>query len=562
VFTVGALALAGPRANAVGAVRLDLAPEGMAIELLRVAAFAEGFAPGAVAEPVRLFAPYTAVRGLVRQGGLLYLTLDPAALAPYNRFALAGFSEDPAETLVRAFRARTRLRWAADLLPVPLGALAALLVPDTLATGVLGRASLGALAALSLFALFRELWAWQTWGGPIAERLRDRFEAELGERLALVARPVVVRVPSPALAARVPRRRWLTRTTSPEAIEARGEARPAATAAPPPEDKRPMAAARPVAILVGIAAAIVGVMAFVGHFAAPRAAAPPAVDRLERGLGAAARSLVPGRPPTTEPDRCTCMHADSPLWKNGIPRLAVLTFHGEEELAGPLVPQVDREGASKYEFDIAVVNDGARPIHNPTLTLVFARRRPNGRRVATDRGLFWEGDLAPGAAIKWRVKAPGTEMRIDVSVTGTLEEAGMAPAPPDAFQHLLASSHFRAVRAHAALMLAYLRDPRAEAAARDVQGAGDPSFTPALLRASAPVFACDVRRASGRLDACIFNATSRIAKGLVLRQVTLGAPAQSFPVETEVPVHEGRHVSAPIPEDVGELEVTEGAGPD
>jgi hypothetical protein len=254
------------------------------------------------------------------------------------------------------------------------------------------------------------------------------------------------------------------------------------------------------------------------------------------------------------------MHADSPLWKNGMPRLAVLTFHGEDELAGPLVPHVDREGASKYEFDIAVVNDGARPVKNPTLTVTFARRSAKGRRVgATDRGLFWEGDLAPGAAIKWRVKAPGTEMRIDASVTGTLEEAGMAPAPPDAFQHLLGSSHFRAVRAHAALMLAYLRDPRAEAAARDVQGAGDPSFTPALLRASAPVFACEVRRASGRFDACVFNATSSIAKGLVLREVTQGSPARSFPVETEVPVHEGRRISAPIPDDIGELDVTEGA---
>ncbi len=150
-----------------------------------------------MAEPVSFRVPYTAVRGLVREGRVLYLAFDPAVVTPYNRFALAGFAEDAAESLARAFRARARARWASYLVPGPAGGLAAVLVPEALSAGVLGRASLGVLVALALFAALRELWAWRTWGGPLSDRLRDRFEAELGARLALVP-TIVERPPSAA----------------------------------------------------------------------------------------------------------------------------------------------------------------------------------------------------------------------------------------------------------------------------------------------------------------------------------------------------------------------------
>jgi hypothetical protein len=558
VFSVGALALGGLRANAVGAVRIDLGPDALGIELVRVAAFAVGFAPGAVAEPVRVRAPYTAVRGLVREGGLLYLTLDPALFAPHNRFALAGFSEDPAEALVRAFRWRARLRWASALVPVPIGALAGLLVPDALATGVLGRASLAALAAMTAFALLRELMAWNTWGGPIAARLRDAFEAELAERLALVAVPAPR--PPPVLARRLSPSRLARRGTAPALAPADAAAqRDAATAAAPSEDAPPLAAAWRVGAVLAIASAIVGVMAFVGRFSAPRPV-PPAVDRLESGLAAAARAFTPARCEAPEPERCLCARADSPLWEGGVPRLAVLTFHGDEEASAPLVARLDRSGAPRFDFDLAVVNNGARPVRDVTLTLTFARRTPAGRRVgATDRGLFWEGELAPGAAVKWRVKAPGSELRIDASVRGTLDETGIAPAAPDAFFHLT-SSRFRALRIHGALMLAYLRDPRAESAVRalEVQGAADGPLLARIHRAAAPVFMCDVRRTEDRVEACVFNASSKVQSGLVLRHTASGAG--SFPVEVDVPVHEGRRVVVAMPEEGGELEIVDPAG--
>ncbi len=545
---MGALALAGRRANAVGAVRVTLMPEELEIELVRVAGFSSGFAPGGVAEPVSFRVPVTAVRGLVREGRVLYLTFDPVVVTPYNRFALAGFADDPAESLALAFQARARARWASTLLPPPLGALVAVLIPEELVGGVLGRASVGVLLALVLFAALRELWAWRTWGGPRSEQLRDRFEAELGERLALV--PTSVERPralAPALALRLPARR----RAAPPIAPILSRVRTAESAAPAEPAARLL---WPLLAAVGAAAGIVGVMAFLQRYAVPRPP-PPAVDRLASGLAAAALSIRPSYREPAEPERCVCTRASSPLWKDGIPALGMLTFHGDEEASAELSPTVDRAGFPGFDFDLAVVNDGARPLHDVRLTLTFARRSPAGRRVgAVDRGLFWSGVLAPGAAVKWKVKAPGSEMRVDASVTGTLEKARLDPAPADAFFRLT-SSRFRAVRIHGALMLAYLRDPRAEAAARalSAQGPADELLLARIRRAAAPVFPCEVRRAEGRVEACIFNGSSRALLSVGLREVTAsGTPARSFPIPVSVPVHEGRRVEVTVPPDLGD----------
>ncbi|HVY46838.1 MAG TPA: hypothetical protein VHB21_13215, partial [Minicystis sp.] len=120
-FSIGALAIASGRSSAVGAVRLTLAPDAIEVELVRVASFARGFAPGAVAEEVTFRAPYTAVRGLVREGRTLHLAFDPRAVVPHARFALAHFSTEPAAVLAGAYAARLRARAALFALPLPLG---------------------------------------------------------------------------------------------------------------------------------------------------------------------------------------------------------------------------------------------------------------------------------------------------------------------------------------------------------------------------------------------------------------------------------------------------------
>jgi hypothetical protein len=289
------------------------------------------------------------------------------------------------------------------------------------------------------------------------------------------------------------------------------------------------------------------------------------VDRLLAGLGAAARAARPAYHRAPEPERCVCSRADVPLWKDGVPLLGVLAFHGVEEAPGAvadLAPAPDRRGSPRFDFDLAVVNDGARPLRDIRLTLTFARRTPEGKRVgAVDRGLFWEGVLAPGAAVKWKVAAPGTEIRLDASVTGTLAQAHVDPAPADGFFHLT-KSHFRAVRLHGALMLAYLRDPRAAAVARalSARGAGDDLLLARIRSAAAPVIACETRREGTMVEACIFNGSSQTRSGLSLREVTppAGAAARSAPVPVPVPVHEGRRVRVEVPDDFGtELSVSD-----
>jgi hypothetical protein len=541
-FSVGALALAAPRANAVGAVRLTLAPEVLEVELLRVVGFSRGFAAGGVAEPVRFTVPYVAVRGLVRRGRMLYLALDPGVIAPYNRFALARFTADPAEALTRAYLARALARWVSYLVPLPFGALVGLLAPGSLVSGALGRASLAALLALAAWFALREIVAWQSWGGPLSDRSRDALEQAMAERLGLFSEPE----PEPAT---------LDETPFPL-----GAARSLTRVRVAPDPPAPALSSRSIFTVAFAAIFAVVVMALAKRLGDP-AAIPPRVETLQAGLAAASRRAhdavapepaEPGEEPRAAPagaavgPRCFCQRAMSPLWAEGIPALQILTFAGEDDLGSGAVPREDRPGSPRYDLDVAAVNDGAQPIRDVRVTVTFARRNKAGRRVgAVDRGLFWSGLLAPGHAVKWHVRAPGSEMKIDASVTGTLEDAGLDPAPAVAFAELT-RSRWRAVRAHGALMLAYLHDPRGREAALALDGRTpeDRLFLARIARAAAPVIACDAKIEGDRLGVCVFNGASTPREGLELRGLPAAAPR--FPIAGKLGVHEGGRLDVPF----------------
>jgi hypothetical protein len=553
-MTVYALSVAARRADVAGVVRATCAPDALEIELLRVTAFSSGFAPAGVADPVTFRVPYTAVRGLVREGRLLYVALDPKVVRPYARFALARFTDEPDEILAHAHEARTMARWASTLLPVPLGALAAALVPGALAGGWVGRASVGALAAMLVWGACRGLAALRTWGGPRSDRLRDRFEATLSEHLALAATREVVPQALPratVTGATVPRAQAGPPPAYPRVAAAHTQ-RPAAPASRPRAPSAPPSW-RSAAIGALVAAVgIVSVVIFLRRYAGLQPP-PPVAVRARTGLGRAVRGDRGELPVAKERERCLCLRADSPLWKTEIPILSVLTFESDE---GPTVaptPTLDRKGFPKYRFDLAIVNNGARPLRDIRLTLTFARRTASGKRVgAVDRGLFWSGVLGAGHAAKWHLKAPGNEVRTDLSVTGTLARAHLDLAPADAF-FALTSARVRPVRVHGAVMLAYLRDPRADAAARALlaRGAADAETLARVRRAAASVIACDVRREGERLDACVWNGASTPKRGLALREVPAspGAPPRSVPIDGAVPVHEGIRVSFDVPAD-------------
>jgi hypothetical protein len=518
-FSVGALALAAEGANAVGAVRLTLLPDGLEIELVRAAGFRAGFVPGGVAQAVEMRVPFTAIRGLVRRGRALCLALDPSVAAPYTRFTLARFTHDPAEALGRAYEARRRAALSVALLPGPLGLVAALAAPASLVSGPLGRSSLGLVVALVAWLLLREALRWATWGGPASDRQRDGFEVELCRRLGFA--PV---------------------TTAPFAPP---EAGPVAHAPEPSPLRAP-------ALVALIAVGAVAGLAFLQRYAPPPEAeeVETPVALLGARLAPLIADLVPSDlvPAAPRLPRCVCARADSPLWKDGVSLLEVLVASRPEDGTGRVFPTLRRGDRAGYDFDLSVVNNGAAPLREIKVVVTFARRNAEGRRVgAKDRGLYWGSSLLGGRAVKWHLSGPGTEMRIEPSITSLLEGE---PASPDAFFEL-GKARQRIVRIHAAKMLAYLRDPRASDVLTSLgaPSTGEEIVLARIARASRPVIACDLAPGpEGTLSACLFNGSVTPLGTVALRDVPVdeGAVARRAPLSVEVPVHDGVRVSAPL----------------
>jgi len=534
-FTVGALAIADEAANAVGAVRLTCTPEGLEVELCRAATYAFGFAPAAVAEEVSFCVPYTAVRGLARKGKALGLALDPAVATPYSRFFLVRFSDDPREALLDAYASRTRARLASRLLPLPAGLLAAAYAPDSLVSGPIGTASLAALVALAVWLVLREIVGWITWGGPVSDRYSSALEQELSRRLGLV----------------------------PAAVSVTGLVEPDPDPAPTPDRGADPRLRAVVAISLATLGAI-GVIAFLKEFAGePEATAPPA-SRLERRVGPAVAGvhLGPSDLGRSAP-RCLCARADSPLWKDGVPALSFLAS-SRGDGSSDILPTLDGAGKSRYDFDLAVVNNSARPVSDVKAVVTFARRDEAGARTGIkERGLFWEGELASGRAVKWRIRAPGTEMRIDADPRGMIGADGSEPAPADVFFELARQARYRVVRIHAAMMLAYLGDPRAGEVAQSLGGGGgasDERTVDRIRRATRPLFACDLGTGT---SACIFNASSRPRGKVSISEVAEdGAVGKPSPIDVLLPVHEGVRVEIePRTAPRTELVVTEDTAP-
>ncbi len=509
-FTVGALATASPEANAVGAVRLTLLPRRLEIELLKASSYAEGFAPGALTSSVRLSVPYTAVRGFVRRSEGLALSLDPLVVTPYNRFFLTNFTDLPLEALASAHKRRKVARALLWLVPAPVAALVLAEVPQAWASGPLGRASAGVLLLIALALVARKFAESMTFGGPYAARLRSALEHRLAQRVGIVPRA--------------------SHETDPfEVPELPDVVTAPASREPPPRPSPGLVAARATPARapmpwLRLAFSLAAVVLVVGAASAYREIAriepePPPVARA--GLaGAVAPS--DDAVAASEWPACSCERAASPLWEGGVPVLSVLPTakrrEGREAL-GDISPRVDDRGVSRYDFDLAVVNNAAEALRDVRVILTFARRDVRGRRVGVrDRGLFWEGELDAGRSVKWGVRAPGTEVRIDVDEKRLLGE--VAPAPASSYQRLLGARQ-PLVRLHAATMLAYLGDPGAAEAARGLGELppADELTRQRILRAVAPVRACDVHVEGGNLGVCVHNATSALVREATVVEV-------------------------------------------
>jgi hypothetical protein len=518
-FSVGALAVQSSDANAIGAVRLTLLAERLEIELLKVGSFKDSFVPGALTERVRYLAPYTAIRGLVRRGETLVLTLDPKSPTPFTRFALTHFTDLPLEALALAHKRRAWALLLRTWLPVPAGIAAALAVPEGLANGTLGRAAVGLLASLATFVL---LGAWvrvRSWGGPFSERLRDALERRVAEHLA-IAPPIE----TPAHEA-----------PSQEVVRATN-----------PSPLGRLAGLRP--ILGTALAAIVATLLAVGSVAIyrgiERSAPTPAATNEDQPAASDSAVELTTRPPAPAP--CKCARPDSPLWATDLPALTMILIpkqHDENgRPASNIAPVLNKKGSGRYDFEVAIVNNAAVPLRDIRIVLTFARRNKKGERTnATDRGLFWAGDLGPADSVKWNVQAPGTELRIDLDEKRTLGDkpGQLKPAPADAFVKLLAAKP-PSIRLHGALMLAYLHDPRAHEAAENLSDLSDSDdhVRDMIARATTPLYACDAAyNKDGTLSACAVNDGEAPVMDALVREV--GPDGRRFPVPIPLPPHAG-----------------------
>ena len=518
-LSVGALAIASADANAVGAVRLTLLPRRLEVELLAASSYKPTFVPGPLTELARFAVPYTAVRGFVRREEGLVLSLDPLVAAPHTRFHLVHFTDLPLEALASAHKRRAWLGTLAWLAPIPVALAVAAFTPEAWAAGVLGR---GALLVATVFLcglLLRKLTRAATFGGPESARLLRIFERRLAERVGL--RPV------------------LTHETDPFEV-------------PEPEPVHELRLPRiPVRHLVlgfatvAVLSTALAIFRFVQRMPEPEPP-PIAMTGLEVMTAPAAEVV---RPPPA-PEACTCARADSPLWRGGVPVLSVIPIAKHPKAGAPLgvvAPEVDRRGVPRYAFDVAVVNNAAKPIEDVKLVLTFARRNEKGDRVGvTDRGLFFEGELAPARSVKWSVKAPGSEVKIDVSDARVLGD-GVEAAPAEGYQRLLRASK-PAVRLHAAMMLAWLGDPGAIEAARSLGdlGEAEEAVRQRILRAAQPLRVCDAAvDDAGRLRACAFNAGAAAAADLRLSEVAPEGAGRSTDVAGPIAPGAGIRVEVP-----------------
>jgi len=555
---VGALAIAAERANAIGAVRLTLARDAIEVELLRVGSFSTSFVPGALVEMVRFQAPYLAVRGLVEKDGSLCLAFDPAVVAPFNRFTLSRFTDAPLEALVGAHRTRVRWRTLATVLPLPMGVLAAWALPEALASGWLGRLAVCTLVVLATHYAMRELSRWVTFGGPISRHYRETFERRLAQRLDIAPVLSPDLEPPDELVAEEPLAPPIVHVTRRE------------TAA------SPWGRLRVGVVLTAVVLFLVGSLALFKIYAAPERfhAAAESAEReraaVERAVNASAaeagatEASASGAGRTAEDGHredvaaypsCVCERADSPLWRGGLPALSVLPSSRDRDESGrpssDVAAKSDEEDIYHFDFDIAVVNNTDDELSDIKTVLTFARRNADGERVgATDRGLFWEGALGPGRAVKWQVKAPGTELRIDGPDTpdGTggslLRDTAIAPA--DRF-FLLTRARQRVVRLHGVMMLAYLGDPRAHDAAMGLSGLSvdEESVRDAVVRASGALKVCGPEGEGTDYSVCVFNGASTPREGLVVREF-VDAGAREGAISGAIPVHEGVRVPFPL----------------
>ena len=310
-------------------------------------------------------------------------------------------------------------------------------------------------------------------------------------------------------------------------------------------------------LLFALAAlALLGVLvvAFVSEYEARQLSA----NRALSGAGEVVARIV-GRvvEVATALEPCGCERASSPLWDGGLLRLSVLVEHGtsaEDAARGTEATNMPPSAeAPIYRCEVAVVNNGSEPVMSVKLRLVLQRKLSNGEtRPMSDRGLFYEGPLGAGRAVKWHVEGRGDALSVaSVSAVPDASSTVASIAAGDAF-FALRNARLAVVRQHAAMMLAYLGDARAAELLHKEKGL----VMDRVARLTTPLVGCDLRLEGDVFGACVFNTSSRPQRALRIEAFDRsGDVVGRWPLEFTLPVHEGLRVSEPFARHVAVEEI-------
>lgn len=496
---IRAVAVASERSRAIGSVELECLPSGLSVTYLGLGAFSDGYAPGALTHGTSLVVPWDEVVTAALEGEALYLELA-SARTPHKQLHLARFSSgdlpDPREL--------ARQRWV-----LRVGAAGAAIVAVLVTTLSLPRvapragAVLGMFLALLVSGLVLGLGSWgERWlarGAVEGAPVREAFAVELGHYLpSLARRPAAERAPRPlvlptfqgllprgvlAVAITLTACALGALLTASRALEPTSA--PAAQVAAPPEARAPHVEPASAPEPDDSAAPTAAVQA--------PTAAPTPVPATDSARGA----LTTGAP-------CTCARSDSSLWREPPPKLALLL----------LSLRTSGDQRKRTTVELAAVNDSDTPLSEIALRVDFydVDPPPSNRRYAVGaRALYFQGPLAPGAAIKWSATARGSDVSFENPLPGSLGAQGEGAAPANLLFDLLKANH-RPVRLHGARLLAFLGDPRAPAALAELVEAGREEEAPFLSRVASALRelrVCDVKidgpLGAQQLAACVHN---------------------------------------------------------
>lgn len=513
---IRAIAVASESSDVVGTVDLDCTRDGLALTFVRVAPYAVSFAPTVPVVGRRAVVPYDRIERVWDDGETLRILMD-APRIPYKRLVLAHFtydrSVDHRALAKRRQKGQLAIAGGAALLAaivVPLAAQASLLVGT-----VLGAAGVFGLVATALWlapVLGRSAYPEPEQSGADRRALFD----ELRSHLPLDAWEDFAPAPDGVLTARgrsVPPA-VATLAAFPVRASANAPARGAPVEARDDEETGFPLPGRTLALAAG--AAFVGLLALSSglRFLRPPENPPSAsreTARAEQAPAATARSSTDEAPRNEAPigESCLCQTPTSVAIPVRVPRLT--------RLAEITRARADARRPS-LDVEIAVVNNAAAPTGELKANVGFLHAVAPGEtpKRTQDRGVFYEGPLAGGAAIKWRVRGRGSSFLVEGLDEAPLDDASLAS--PDAFAKLL-DARTRSVRLHGAAMLARARDERAAAAierlrtdARDDEAV----FLSSIARAAAPLYACKLTMLAeddGKVavSACVMNTANEDA---------------------------------------------------